>query len=95
MANKVPKTDTWKRSLLITSLTKAGWNFWFKEEGQLWGSYEPFKIHLRSWLWILFEDLPAGLLEIKRDIYDRRQTQKIKRAIIKVMARRAKNECLG
>ncbi len=97
MDKRAPKTDLWKRSLLVTALTKAGWNFWFKEDAlggstfQLWGSYETFKIRLYKYVWTLFEDLPTGLLEIKQGFYGERQTQTIKRAIIKVKNRRARS----
>ncbi len=101
MVKQRPKTTAWKRSQLVTALGKAGWNFWFRHEkssGQLWGSYSilepsinPFKIRLHDDRWILFEDLSTGLVEIKSKIYSRRQSQEIKRAIIKVKNRRVKS----
>lgn len=86
-----PKTLKWKKARMLSGMAKAGWHFFFVDDGGLWGSFESFKLKLEEDLWILYEDLPAGLAEIKRSQYDRRQSQEIRREIQKVKTRRKRN----
>lgn len=75
---------------MTTALVKIGWHLFFKED-RLWGSYKSYKVNLLRKEFVLYEALSEGLSQIFRSPYHRRQTQQVRRAIVKVENRRRRH----